>query len=146
MTLPGEFEVLFDFYRINFIVVTLYPTYNVDQMEGTAVTTTNIPRITWFVDHDDSLPPATLTEVYQRGKYRERLFDRSITIKLRPSCLLQIESPTIGATPKFRQWVDAANTSVRHFGLKWAIHGLAPNQNFFYNYHVKYYLSFKVTR
>lgn len=166
---------LFEFFRVNAVVLTFTPNRTVNSswtIGGGGAMSSSIPVLHWCVDRDNisTFPDSLegLSYIQARPSYKNTLFDRPISIKVRPNLLapqfLMAQSqgdvnpvPMVG-TPRFRQWVSTRvyqlplqeEADMQFFGIR-AIFTYPPvtagNQCYWpYQLSVKMYISFKNKR
>lgn len=120
-----EFQVLFDQYKLNYIVIKFTPTWN-SNTNGTYVGT--IPSIEFMRDCDDVTLPTEDYWAQVASKKGPIMFDKPITIKLKPSMLMAAlynpQTPTTFATTMKSRYNNAAMPDVGHFGIKGMIRNL----------------------
>lgn len=117
-----EFTNLYDLFRLNFVVATFRPRFDIS-----AQTPTNAiyPRLYWARDQTDENPPATLAELqqYQRCKMAVITPVKGVTIKFKPNVVDNVYGSTLTTSwsPKFKQWIESAQHQTRHYGVKYVI-------------------------
>lgn len=141
----GEFLNLFDNYRITRVVYRWVVTRSPDWNSTTANRGWSI-RVGWCHDFNDSIGINQLN-IWQRSNLKEAYLNtdklKTKWYSLRPSCLMQLYEGT-GATayaPKWRQWVDTADYSMPHYGIKYAYDNLYTGCNL--RLEAKIYCEFK---
>jgi len=152
-----EFSNLFDNYRINMIKFTIKLT-NVPEAyytsNATGISSANIYPTIWMVrDHDDS-STATVAQLKEFAGVKHQVLrpNKEISFIVRPSVLTQLyrTAVTTGYGLSYKQWLDMAQTDIRHYGVKFAIdfEGFAPPVGTAYSWTVnaKYYFQCKGTR
>lgn len=155
---PTEFSSLYDRYMITGVLVRIRLINNPDAAQFPNLTTGgnpgNIyPRLWYCPDYDDNATE-TVSELKERSRTKMRVMhpDRDIKIFVRPAVNAQLyrTAVTTGYSPKWKQWVDFAQTDVPHYGLKWAaeIAGFSPVASYPYSFTVNfcYYFKCKDTR
>lgn len=121
----GDFEALYDYYKINKVVMTFEYKCSA-QGAGTASTsqTSLMSSILYFQDADDGIN-ANFNEWKQRAATARKHNLRSpLTVTInRPTVLMGslIESTTGTPVLKRSPWLDLAYPNVNHFGLKFLI-------------------------
>lgn len=143
----------FQEYRVNCLVVTFLPTANTtdaaNQTLGvTSTSNSYMPMIGWCFDKNDATVPANLNLMQVFDTYRERQFNRPVRIKVWPYQLTGLFNAAFGGLPAYAGvtkagWTRCASPDVRHYGMKWVIYGLYPNQPYTFQYRVTAYLSFR---
>lgn len=129
----SEFANLFDQYKITHVQLRFH--LNVDpsaQAAGSAV----YPKLYYATDFDDANAPASFDDLRQHARLQVRVMNpnRPIVVNIKPAVTtLVYRGPTTSSyVPKWRQFIDMAQTDVPHYGLKWAIDNLTNT-----NYSVK---------
>ncbi|AUM61843.1 capsid [uncultured virus] len=147
LTNVSEFTNLFQQYRINCVVVSLIPNYNINQIPASG-TGTNIPIIGWVQDFDDGSNPTSVPELQEYQRYKERKFTGPIKIKIWPavSSLVFSSAGVDGFAVKKKMWIRTDVTTVKHYGLKYCVYNMAANQNYVWNIRYTMYASFKETK
>lgn len=158
----SEFTALYDRFCIDKVVLSIKMISNPDASYYTnvaggvttgAVNNTNIyPVMIYCPDYDNAT-----TETYQQLKERSR----SKMVILSPNKFHQMSvrpavsnslygSVTSNFGPRWGQWIDEANASTPHYGMKIAITtpGLAPSSDWPYRFHLEslYYFRCKDVR
>lgn len=133
-----EFTALFDQYRIDAVKVTFMPRANSAELG----TNQGITKLFTVVDYDDAATPTAINELmqYENLKTTRSTDDHNRT--LRPMLARAVYQAGLTAYGTGRGWVDCANPSVPHYGLRYALQQL-PAGNQSYDLKIKYYLSFK---
>lgn len=152
-----EFKVLYDQYRINKVVVLLFPMFNVNQLAPNAnPPTTNSylnKPIMYVRDYDDETLLTTEEEIMQYNKVKYIKAFKMAKIGITPAVqnvVSQIDdvSTIFAAKPAFKQWLSTEADQVSMYGLKiWVpgVGGGGTSTENVYRYEVKviYYASFK---
>lgn len=151
-----DFTTLYDRYRIDYIQVRaqLVNCPSGNNLTNT-VNQTNAsnwyPKLWWCPDYDDS-GQETLDELKQRAKTKCVVLqpNRVYTFGVKPAVLAQTyrTSLSTGYAPKWKQWVDMAQTNVPHYGIKYVIDALNvdPIQEFKVIFDFKYFFTCKDVR
>lgn len=114
----SEFAALFDHYRLTY--VKLYIQLQVDPSAG-ASATASFPVLYYARDYDDSGAPTNLDDLYQHGNLKRKVLapNKLVTIGLKPATNELVYNGAVSSyAPKWRQWIDMANTNVPYYGLK----------------------------
>lgn len=139
LALPSEFSSLYDRYKITHIQIRC-------QLENNPSSTWSLnsgaagpnqssnwyPKLWYCPDYDDS-GAESLLSLKQRAKTKCITLqpNKQYTINLKPAILAQTYRTelTTGYSPQWGQWIDAGQTDVKHYGLKYCIDnlGLTPN-------------------
>lgn len=83
------------------------------------------PRVVWTHDFNDA-QPIQRALIYQRSNIREWFAtpDRSTSqwYTLKPAALIQLYESTTSTAygPKWKQWMDTADTTAPHYGIKYS--------------------------
>lgn len=124
----GEFSVLFDNYIITGVMFQIKlitnPDANYIPSQSTNGACNFYPTIWYVPDHDDNAT-VTLAQIKEFEKVRHKVLypNRETNVMLRPTTLAGIyNGVTTGyAVNKRRAWLDMANPSIPHYGLKCVI-------------------------
>lgn len=162
---------LFEFFRVNAVVLKFTPnrTVNSSWYTGSGTNSSSIPMLHWCVDRDDISTFADsstgLDYIQAKPSYKSALFDRPISMKIRPNILSPVfldalsqgvvnPEAMIGA-PRFKQWVSTKvyrlplneEGELQYYGIR-AMFTFPPttagNSTFWpYTIQAKMYISFK---
>lgn len=115
----GDFENLFDFYRISFVKLHFQLSTTPD---AGAAATASYPVMYYTRDYDDAAVPLSINDIYQRGNMKRVVLhpNKLVTVTLKPAVNDLVYKTALASsyTPKWREWIDMSNTDVPHFGLK----------------------------
>lgn len=140
-----EFTALFDLYRFNKIVVRFVPSFTGSDMNP-ATTSWAIPTFYSAIDHDDAVTPANLDVLMQYPSLRLTRGNRIHTRIFTPAVSTDIFTGTTeGSSPKFKAWLNCADATVPHYGLKFYI-DQPPSTYGKYQCFVTVYMSMKGVR
>lgn len=123
----SEFINLYDQYRICAVKMKIFPSFNMNQVTGTAALAngiTDLGRVWTVIDHDDDTAfPASAAGLDAIREYQNVKCTRGNRIHSRyfkPSCLTDIQDSggATAAAPKFKQWISTQNPSVPHYAIK----------------------------
>lgn len=126
----SEFSTLFDFYRLNRVLVTIkmipVPDATYQPASTTLVNFMNWYPTIWYVRDQDDNNAMTLPEIKEFEKVKHRVLypNREIKIILRPTTLTQTYRTALTTGYKIdtsRQYTDMAQRDVPHYGLKTVI-------------------------
>lgn len=137
---------VFDLYRINAVVLKMWPITNMYVTPSNGVPSANIPTIQWATDYTDATAPGTPAVLSRFANLHTAQWNKPISIKFRPAIVSEIyrSVSSTAYTPKWKQWIDHQYPTVPHYGIKGAITGLASSvQTAYFKYYVTYYLSLK---
>jgi hypothetical protein len=141
---PSEFTGLFDQYRIECVAFRLMPMQNAVGLTTNSTTTCVTPYV--VVDYDDS---NALTSAAQA-----RSFESCVIVPPGRACVRQFQPRVAlaGYTGAFTgyanvspPWIDAASTTVQHYGIKLYIPGATAAQTQLQSWTVEreYWISFR---
>ena len=151
----AEFTALYDFYRINKVVIRLvWRSSSLTQIETVSNSIVGMPICYHVTDTDDATSPASASEVMEHSKHRMYFFGstkRVLTKTLYPRYAQEVfrTGVTSGyAEGKRGTWIDCAYPNVEHYA--WKIFIDVPqsgtgNQAYF-DVQTTYYLEFKDPR
>lgn len=148
-----EFTALFDQYKILKVVVKLMPRGNVSEdAQQTGIAQSSFANIWAVVDKDDNTAPASVAQILQYSKVKQRRTNQTLTLVFTPSQLREVYNNGIttgyGVDMK-PKWLDCASPDVQHFGYKTLLEGPNCNTTFpstvtcVYDMKITYYLAFK---
>lgn len=134
----------FDQYRIEAIRFTLWPQNNAIGLVTNS--TTSLVPVYLVIDYDDStnLGSIAAAESYSNcvvvhpGQSFERVF--------KPRMALAAYSGAFTSYANVADtWIDAASTSVQHYGIKYAIPGITTGQTQYQSWdvHIEYFIRFR---
>lgn len=114
-----EFSTLFDQYRMNKFVIKLVPTITGAEPTSTGAAY-SLPNVWSVVDYDDAVDAGNnLISLLQYPNCRMTRGHKIHTRVWRPSVLLDAYTgATEGNTIKFKQWLNMADVTIPHYGLK----------------------------
>lgn len=119
----SEFAQLFDSYKIQSVHVKVINNYNV-VMNPTASTTGYLPYIEYETDHDDYSVP-TVTAWRERMGIKTKYFNsttNTLSMGVRPKYATDATAASgAGAVLSRGGWLNMANTSIEHYGIKGVI-------------------------
>lgn len=142
----SDFQNLYDQYRINYIVIKFW--LRIDPSAQTAASA-SFPKLYWYRDYDDESTPASLNEIRENGRCKIAVMNpnRPVTIKFRPNSLNTVYAGVATSTykPVWRQWLDVAVPSARHYGIKYGIDDLT-NTNYKVDIEAMLYLECRNSR
>lgn len=153
----ANFTNIWDYYRINWVSVEFVPstTAVVRQTNiGTAsvpVSTTNqIPMCALAVDRDDASTAYTYDSLKNRSGSVAFPATKHHYFKFKPTRLnmVYLSGTATGYTidTNTKQFLDAGQPTVPHYGLKFAMEPKEPGENFYYTIVQKVSVSFKQRR
>lgn len=140
----SEFDVLYDRFMLTCVVVKFRIVNNPDAAFAlnTNISTatwgnaTNwFPRLFYCKDYDDA-SSETLAQLRERAKTKMVVLkpNRYHKVVIRPAALVQTYYTAVGAgyAPKWKQWIDMAQNSLPHYGLKYNVDcsGITPKADY----------------
>lgn len=150
----ATFTSLFDQYRINKIVVKLFPMVNqvvtTDVASGLVVPR-DMGMLATIIDFDGGAGPTTLDafQEYQNCKVQQVVNRKVYTRIFTPRTLGSIQvggGSVTSAQNRAKQWIDTAHTNVTHYGLKIYMDGGNLYNLASYDVQATFYLSFRNVR
>lgn len=126
----SEFDVLYDRYMLTTVVFKVQLINNPDAgyyvANNTLANAANwYPKFWYVTDYDDDTTPTTLDELKQYAKTKHFVLqpNKEYKIVIKPAVNIQTyrTATTTGYAPKWKQWIDIAQTDVPHYGLKYWI-------------------------
>lgn len=150
----AELTALYDQFRINWVklLISWSPkqTFNTDYVNNWVASGAFTPQLWYMKDYDDANVPVDITEFKQSNKARAlRLMpNKDVKIVMKPACLnLVYEGAVDNAyVPKWRQYIDCADNSTPHYGLKLAVSYLPLQDLGALNIRIQYGVTMKQTR
>ena len=143
-----NYRDMWDQYKINKVVVTWTPvrTQSVVQQvdDVTPSTTTNVPSYVVAKDIDD-LTQISYEDVKSRYGAVERIATKGFKMVLKPAMLTEVyQGPVSTAySPQYNTWLDTANNTVPHYGIRFAIESAEPSGYYALECKTWIYVSFK---
>lgn len=117
-----ELVSIADKYHIKGAYVRLIPSFT-EHLVSSVYTRTYVE---YYTDHDDASPPS-LTQLRERMGMKCKTFvnGRYVGIKVKPAVnsVVYKNSASTGVSPKWGQWIDAADNAVEHYGIKGVLRG-----------------------
>lgn len=153
----GEYQALFDQYKLRKVVVKMIPYINsVNAPGGLTYPGDMCPIFHYAIDHDTwTAPPANeagIGALRERNNYKWHKMDRPLTIVIKPRYQGYAEDNAgnpISATTGRGAWLDMARDEVDHYGLLGVFEGIQSQPaNLIFNMRceVTYYMCFKGVR
>lgn len=124
----ADFTNLFGQYRINKIKLTM--TLNQDQ---SAQTSTNavFPRLYVQNNYLDATPPSDANELRQSPNTKQISMrsGKMYTFWIKPAVAsyLYVSATSSGYTPRWNTWIRSSDSTLPHYGFKWAVENLIQN-------------------
>jgi len=149
----AAFSDLYDQYRIDYLEFTFYPTTTLadlaDQL-GPAVPP--VPALIYtVVDRDDQTTPVNLAELYEYQTIETHNTGQQFTLRFKPGTvgtMVNAAGTQVAARNEISPWLDIAQNTIRHYGVKYGITAGAASQLGLSAWRVDLYagLSFKYIR
>lgn len=155
MSVPSDFTTLYDRYKITMVQARIQLVNNPDSYWGPNPSTYDqttagvqgrsnwFPKFWYCKDYDDG-QTETVDQLRQRAgtKFFVLRPNKVYKINIRPAILAQTYQTSVstGYAPKWNQWIDAGNTDVPHYGMKYNIDtlGLDPQNNYPFTVRIEY--------
>lgn len=142
----GEFTALFDQYKITHIQCKFF--LKIDPGAQSAAGA-SYPKLYWCADHDDDSAAPSLNAMREHSKTKVRVLhpNRPVVCNIKPAILAMTykTATTTGYCPMWKKWVDCNDSTVPHYGLKWAIDDLT-NTNYKVDTEVTYWFQTRAAR
>lgn len=116
---PTEFTTLFDQYKINAIKWMAVPNFTGSDLNPSS-TTQSIPNMWSVIDHDDAIDPANLNEMLQYPGVKMTRGQQIHSRYFKPSVLADIAG-IVATNVKYQQWLNLANITIPHYGVKYYV-------------------------
>lgn len=150
----SEFTALYDRYKITNVQIQLSLITNPNSANPTNIAAASAttyynnptnwyPKFWYLFDYDDD-SAISLSVMRERSKVKCFILqpNKLYKINLKPSILVQSygTAVTTGYTPKWNQWVDMANTAVKHYGMKYVVdtQGVDPDNTYPFKVRMEY--------
>lgn len=146
--LPGsaEFVALFDHYSITKVVTKIW--LKIDPSAQTAAAA-SYPKLYYARDFDDSTLPSSLDNLREHSNCKIKVLNpnRPVTLVSKPNVLALSYTSGVASnyTPKWKAWLDCADTATPHYAWKYAIDDLT-NTNYKVNVEHCFYFKCKAAR
>jgi len=147
----SSFTSLFDQYRIDKVHV-IFRTRNPGTfVANTSTANQGIPSVLVVIDRDDATVLTSLAAAREYDNVTEFSAEQSCSVMLEPSvtpAMYAVGSFSGYAVARTGIWLDAANTNIPHYGLKFVITALnsSTTSSWFWDIECYYYLSFRNVR
>lgn len=140
----GEFQNLYDQYKINMVKFQLIPRFT----NASSNSSVPIGNLWSVIDYDDSAAPSSINDVLQYQNLKRSRMNVIHKRIIKPKILTQIFSGTLGADSPTRRFIDCTYATTPHFGLKlWVDENAAPSgATLTWDLQCKFYLAMKNVR
>jgi len=141
-----SFQVIFDQYKIDKVQVQIRPIGRAQPIVG--INTEKIPLLFTVIDYDDATAPTGTSQLKEYSNCNVSLYE-TVVATFAPHMALAAYS---GAFSSFANvgptWIDIANPSVQHYGLKLACEAGLSGQTLlqYWDIQFKYQVSFRNVR
>lgn len=151
----STFVSMFDSYRINKVVLTFMSNVGFGGPQTSSFTggagtvfDLNPQQIYTVLDRDDATALSAVTDAldYESCKIHHPMKDFSLSFVPAISDTIYRTGVTSAYTQKYKQWIDAANVDVPHYGVKGIIGNNATAWQPSWKVIATYYVSFKQVR
>jgi hypothetical protein len=148
----ASLSAAFDQYRIDRIQYRLRSRNNAIFIANQASPNYSMPQLYVAIDFDDNTAPTTLLEIQQYDNCQVLQASDSVDIIIEPSITPSVFSGGVfsgySVTDSDDVWLDLANTSVPHYGLKIGLSALTASTTQKWDWDVEawYKVSFKNSR
>lgn len=147
----SSFAAVFDQYRIDKVCIVVRSTNPAYSTFTTTTVNAGVPSVFMVFDRDDGTAPSTLASLREYDNCVEFQGEQSLYLELEPSV-----TPSIFAVGSFSgygvqrtgMWLDMANTSIPHYGVKFAVTALnaSTTADWVWQLEVFYFTSFRNVR
>lgn len=147
----SEFVNLFDQYRILKVVVKARPYLAENNTTISSITNANVtPYVHVVTDYDDATPLSVVADYQQYQNYSRHSMGRGFTRVIYPAVAIAMYQTAVstGYGNKRKQWIDCANSTVPHYGIKFGINGagLGVTTSYAIDTELTYYMEFRHVR
>lgn len=148
----STFSSMFDQYRFEKVVLRVTPRNPAFSTFSLSSPNNLMPRISFVVDRDDASAPASTAALQEYDNCISITPYQGIDITLIPSLTPAIFGGGVfsgySVEEAGRRWIDIANPTVPHYGVKYGIPGLqvSTSNSWTWDVELYYYVSFKNTR
>lgn len=141
--LPGytDFTSLFDQYKIKKVVFSLIPKISEASLALGATNNSALVNLHSAIDHDDSTAPTSINQLCQYESYKTTRGHNVHTRVLVPK--IELSNGASTSTPKAYQWIDTADATVPHYGVKLWIPFITASTIVYYDLKVTMYFDCK---
>jgi len=150
---PGapELTTLFDQYRIVKAVVRIMARQGPGGATGNVTNSADLYMGRYFgvEDPDDAIAPGSTNALMQYNKVKQARWNEDMTFTVYPHVNIDSATTAVGAGDFMSvksPWLDMANTSVQHYGLKFHSDVNTQTFNLEFDYKITYYIECKVSR
>lgn len=149
ITNHSEFVPLFDFYRMNKVVVKWVPKFTGTSIAGAGATfganSNALGQFLSAVDYNDASAPANINTLLEYENCRKTHLNAGHTRVLRPAVQMATYKSTLstGYSPGWKKWINMSDASVLHYGLKWAIDNSGGTTPISFDCYITYYFSLR---
>lgn len=119
LTNSSDFTNMFDEYRLNKVIVTVWLAYPPDS--GALGTTAFTPTMFYVRDRNNATTPGSVTEITEYAGFRmKRLSNqRNTKIVFKPNTLTTTGS--VVGNPSYSPWLPTSDATISHYGIKYII-------------------------
>lgn len=153
VTVPGysEFTAMYDFFKINAVVVRYIPASNVTFTTSTAAAeqTAHYSRFISVLDYNDRTVPTSVDNLRQYANCKVTPNNVTHRRYLHPKPIFVVDEDassgsSVGIGQLRSPWISTASNNTEFYGIKWAIEHSTLSQDIpLYKIEVKLYMSFK---
>jgi len=122
----GSIAALYDQYRIAMVEVTFRPMFNANPLS--ALSSTIVPLLYTAIDYDDAVTPTSIGVMRAYANCMESQYETQVRRFVPHIAVAAYNGSFGGFSNSAAPWIDAASTSVQHYGLKVAIDPGATGQ------------------
>lgn len=144
----SEFDALYDSYRIMSVKYTFFPLANSHDMAGLDSTLNygQMQPLFYVIDYDDATP-YNINQMFQCAGMKSVQYGKRFAIKFRPHVNTDVSTPISLSRQSVKSpWLDIANTTTQHFGVKFHIDDCHIGTNNLYVVHTECCVEFRGQR
>lgn len=142
----ADFSNLFEYYRINCVVLKFYPVQDSNDMAN--YPTFINPIMAFYVDYDDATVPSSVDALYEYGGTKDFVFNKAVSFKIFPKTIaLGVGGASNAAIVNTyrKQWFRTNQLDVPYYAFKWALYSFGATQNYAVRIRLHYYFTLKAT-
>lgn len=145
----NEFISLFDKYKITGVKLTFIPLSYDAAYVSTGGNSSTVPTMTYAIDTDDILAPATAQTLLVKQDCRVRRLSKPFSVYIKPRINVSVQAAggaTDLAMSQKSGWLNCSYNDIEHFGFKFYLRDMplpATSSNSLIRVQAKYYIALK---
>jgi len=119
----ASYQAIYDEYRFVRMKVHFRPVYN-EAYFVAASSTGSSANFAGCIDVDDAVTPSSYADLLNHSTVKFGPSFKAYDFDFAPCALLAVDNNTttpVGSAPKPLQWLDTAQSTVNHYGVKWTL-------------------------